>query len=47
MNNDHAETRKRKEYAPPKIVGTEKLQVRAVACAQSDDARCGAGPIQS
>jgi len=37
----------RKEYFPPKIMYTEKIEARAVACARSDDATCGAGPIQS
>jgi hypothetical protein len=36
----------RKEYFPPRIVHTEKIETRAVACALGNDA-CGAGPIQS
>lgn len=37
----------RKDYFPPKIVHTEKIETRAVACAMGDEAHCGAGPIQS
>lgn len=37
----------RKEYYPPMVVHTEKIETRAVTCAKSDDAHCGAGPIQS
>jgi hypothetical protein len=37
----------RKEYFRPKIVHTEKIEARAVACTKADDATCGAGPIQS
>jgi hypothetical protein len=37
----------RKEYFPPRIVHTEKIETRAVACSLADDATCGAGPIQS
>jgi hypothetical protein len=37
----------RKEYFPPKIIHTEKIETRAVTCAMADDATCGAGPIQS
>ena len=37
----------RKEYFPPRIVHTEKIEGRAVACALADDATCAAGPIQS
>lgn len=37
-----------KEYFPPKIVHTEKLEARAVTCAMADDASClPPGPIQS
>jgi hypothetical protein len=42
-----ADDETRKEYFPPKIIHTEKIEARAVACAQADDATCGAGPIQS
>ena len=41
------ETAARKEYFPPRIVHTEKIEGRAVACAMADDAQCGSGPIQS
>jgi hypothetical protein len=37
----------RKEYFAPRIVHTEKIEGRAVACAMANDATCGAGPIQS
>jgi hypothetical protein len=37
----------KKPYAPPKVVHTEKIQGFAYACAMSDDATCGYGPIQS
>ena len=37
----------RKEYFAPRIVHTERIETRAVACAKSDDAACGAGPIKS
>jgi hypothetical protein len=50
MMRDEVEVRdesNRKEYFPPKIVHTEKIEGRAVACSQADDATCGAGPIQS
>jgi hypothetical protein len=37
-----------KEYFPPKIVHTEKLEARAVTCAMANDAQCiPPGPIQS
>lgn len=38
---------KRTEYHPPRIVLTEKMEGRAIACARSDDANCSNGPIQS
>lgn len=47
MKNVDASNGSRKEYFPPKIVHTEKIEIRAVACAMADDATCGAGPIQS
>jgi hypothetical protein len=47
MNNDNKTADSRKEYLPPKITHTEKLEARAVACSQSTDATCGAGPLQS
>jgi len=37
----------KKSYERPAILHTEKLEARAVACSKSDDAACGAGPIQS
>jgi hypothetical protein len=37
----------RKEYFPPKIIHTEKIETRAVVCAMADDATCSSGPIQS
>ena len=37
----------RKEYFPPKIVHTEKIETRAVSCAMASDGACSAGPIQS
>ena len=37
----------RKEYFPPRVLGTEKIEARAVSCAAATDARCGAGPIDS
>ena len=43
----NAETAVRKEYSPPKIVHTEKIEGRAVVCAMANDAQCGAGPILS
>lgn len=35
-----------KEYFPPKIVHTERIEGRAVSCAMANDA-CAPGPIQS
>ena len=37
----------RKEYFPPKIVHTEKIETRAVVCTMGDEATCGGGIIQS
>jgi hypothetical protein len=37
----------KKAYDRPAIVHTEKLEARAAVCVQSDEATCGAGPIQS
>ena len=37
----------KKSYERPAVLHTEKLEARAVNCAKSDDASCGAGPIQS
>lgn len=47
MNTNHNAHESRKEYYPPRIVHTEKIETRAVACAKADDATCGNGPIQS
>jgi len=47
MKKDDAATGSRKEYFPPKVVHTEKIEARAVACAKDDDFTCGAGPLQS
>ena len=47
MNKDDASTPSRKEYFPPKVVFTEKIEARAVACAKGTDETCGAGPLQS
>jgi hypothetical protein len=37
----------KKTYEKPAIIHTEKIEARAVSCAKSDEAVCGAGPIQS
>jgi hypothetical protein len=37
----------RKEYFPPRIVHTEKIEARAVVCSMANDFQCGSGPIQS
>jgi hypothetical protein len=37
----------KKEYFPPKVVHTEKMEARAVTCALADAATCNGGPIQS
>jgi hypothetical protein len=37
----------KKEYFPPKVVHTEKLESRAVECALADATCAAAGPIQS
>jgi len=47
MKNDNASNASRKEYLPPKIVHTEKIETRATACVRGDDAHCAGGPIQS
>ena len=36
----------RKEYFPPKIVHTEKMEARATSCSLGDFT-CNPGPIQS
>ncbi len=45
--NDREAGGERKEYNPPKIVHTEKIETRGVVCSMGDDATCSAGPIQS
>jgi len=47
MSNQESVESSRKEYFPPKLVHTEKIEFRAVTCAMANDAQCGAGPIQS
>jgi hypothetical protein len=49
MNTDDNDKAResRKEYFPPKIIHTEKIETRAVACSKATDAACGAGPIMS
>src|SRR5574339_627766 len=37
----------RKAYVPPRGLYTEIIQGRGVAWSKSDDAACGAGPIQT
>ncbi len=38
----------KKEYEPPEIIHTEKLEARAVTCTKSSDATCAyGGGIQS
>ena len=41
------ETSEKKEYSSPRIIHTEKIEARAVACVRSTDVTCGAGPINS
>ena len=45
MTND--EDRDWKEYHPPRIIHTEKLEARAVVCAKADISCEAVGPIQS
>ena len=47
MSNQDSAKNSRKEYFPPKLVHTEKIEIRAVTCAMANDAQCGSGPIQS
>jgi hypothetical protein len=47
MQKDCDDQNLRKEYFPPRIVHTEKIETRAAVCARGNDATCGAGPIQS
>jgi len=37
----------KKPYERPRVLYTEKIEGRAVACVCGNDAQCGAGPIQS
>ena len=37
----------KKPYVAPRVLYTEIIQGRAVACSKSDDAACGAGPLQT
>jgi hypothetical protein len=37
----------KKEYVAPRIVHSEKIEGRAVACLRATDAQCGGGPILS
>ena len=46
MAKESTETGARREYFPPRIVHTEKIEGRAVNCSMATDA-CSAGPIQS
>jgi hypothetical protein len=46
MKSEDVVPQSRKEYFPPKIVHTEKIETRAVACTMADNS-CAAGPIQS
>jgi hypothetical protein len=49
MKDETVEITPRREYFPPRIVHTEKLETRAVACMKADDscASNGTGPINS
>jgi hypothetical protein len=47
MRQDDTTHSARKEYYPPRIVHTEKIETRAVVCSKSDDLSCSSGPIQS
>ena len=47
MKDESAETMPRREYFPPRIVHTEKLETRAVACMKADDSCGNSGPINS
>lgn len=42
-----SEKREKKQYEPPRIVMTETLQGRTVACACGDETTCPGGPIAS
>jgi hypothetical protein len=37
----------KKEYEPPKIIHTERLEARAITCGKNNDAACGYTSIQS
>ena len=50
MKENTADPKPRLEYTPPKILYSEKLQARAVACNSGDDSCANnnnGGPIQS
>ena len=47
MSTEDTASASRKDYFPPKVVHTEKIETRAVACSKGDEAHCGSGPIQS
>ncbi len=37
----------KKPYEKPRIVYSEKMEARAVACAKADSASCAQGPVTS
>lgn len=37
----------KKPYEKPRIIYSEKMEARAVACAKADAATCSTGPITS
>ena len=45
--DDDIQRESRKEYFPPKIIHTEKIEARAVACSKASDGSCPDGPILS
>lgn len=47
MSADDTKQESRKEYFPPKIIHTEKIEARAVACSKATDSCASSGPIQS
>jgi hypothetical protein len=44
---DNGIASERKEYSPPRILHTEKIETRAVVCARADGDICSAGPLES
>ncbi len=40
-------TKMKKEYEPPKIIHTERLEGRAAVCGKANDATCAGTAIQS